>query len=89
MACIVMTRIVSFHSSSLLDVDTPLSAAQFAPSDTPTTAQPVAVVLAQFQDNVLDDITGAFRTFIDSGQVWALIVGIILGYVVRGITTYR
>ncbi|MBF2034732.1 MAG: hypothetical protein IGR92_04450 [Leptolyngbyaceae cyanobacterium T60_A2020_046] len=48
-----------------------------------------ALVLAQFDQDVLGDISSAFRTFIDSGQVWALIIGIVLGYVIRGVTTYR
>lgn len=48
-----------------------------------------ALVLAQFDQDVLGDIGSAFRTFIDSGQVWALIIGIVLGYAIRGVTTYR
>lgn len=49
----------------------------------------VAVVVAQFESDVLGDIGNAFKNFYESGQIWALIVGIIIGYVVRGITTYK
>jgi hypothetical protein len=49
-----------------------------------------AVVLAQqFDQDILGDLGSAFRTFIDSGQVWALIIGFILGYMLRSVTTYR
>jgi hypothetical protein len=37
-------------------------------------------VLAQMQD--------AYKNFIDSGQVWALLIGLILGYIFRSFTAY-
>lgn len=46
-------------------------------------------VLAQFDDvDVLADIVNLWNTFIESGQVWALIIGLIIGYFLRGLTTY-
>jgi hypothetical protein len=36
--------------------------------------------------NVLGQIQSAFNYFIKSGQVWALLIGLFLGYVIRGIT---
>ncbi len=57
-----------------------------------TVGQPqpyTAIVVAQFDQDVLGDFSSAFKNFIDSGQVWALLIGIIIGYVVRGITTYK
>lgn len=60
---------------------------RFTSASTPKTQ---AVVLAQqFDQDVLGDLGGAFKTFIDSGQVWALIVGVIVGYLFRGMTTYK
>ena len=56
---------------------------------TMTTQPPTATVMAQFDSDVLGDIGGAFKNFYDSGQLWALIIGMVLGYVVRGITTYK
>lgn len=35
---------------------------------------------------VLDQMQNAFNNFIKSGQVWALIVGLFFGYLIRGIT---
>jgi uncharacterized membrane protein len=49
-----------------------------------------AVVLAQqFDQDILGDLGTVFKNFIDSGQVWALIIGIVIGYVFRGMTTYK
>jgi hypothetical protein len=36
--------------------------------------------------DVLGQIQRAFNYFIKSGQVWALLIGLFLGYVIRGIT---
>ncbi len=49
-----------------------------------------AVVLAQqFDQDIMGDLGAVFKNFIDSGQVWALIIGIVIGYVFRGMTTYK
>jgi hypothetical protein len=48
------------------------------------------VVLAQqFDQDILGDLGSVFRTFVDSGQVWALIIGIVIGYLFRSMTTYK
>lgn len=36
--------------------------------------------------NVIGQMQEAFNNFIVSGQVWALAIGFIIGYVVRGLT---
>lgn len=36
----------------------------------------------------LGNVQKAFNNFIQSGQVWALLIGLIIGYVIRGLTTY-
>lgn len=59
------------------------------PGESVESHQYATVVVAQIDSDVLGDMSGAFKNFIDSGQVWALLIGIVLGYVVRGITTYR
>jgi hypothetical protein len=47
------------------------------------------VVLAQFEDiDILADMVNLWNTFIESGQVWALIIGLVVGYFLRGLTTY-
>lgn len=60
-------------------------------SDSPTELgwQPpvtTTVLAQQFDQDILGDLNNAFSTFIDSGQVWALLVGFVLGYLIRGIT---
>jgi len=42
----------------------------------------------QFETDVFAGTRAWFDNFVKSGQVWALIVGIIFGYVLRGMTTY-
>jgi len=39
-------------------------------------------------DSLFDNFEGAFNHFVQSGQVWALIIGLILGYLLRSLTAY-
>lgn len=60
---------------------------------TPSLDQPVAVVTTpviaqQFEDNFFDRSGEILGNFVESGQVWALLIGVALGYLLRGITTY-
>ena len=52
--------------------------------------QPVeSMVIAQYFDqDILGDLGNAMSQFVESGQVWALLIGIVLGYLIRGLTTY-
>ncbi len=43
----------------------------------------------QFDQDILGDLGNVVSTFIESGQIWALLIGFVLGYVLRGVTTYR
>ena len=49
---------------------------------------PVSSLLAQqFEDpDVLGQMEDAWYNFIDSGQVWALLVGVFFGYTFKGFT---
>ncbi len=50
---------------------------------------PAAIVLAQqFKDTLGEDVQGAWDNFIESGQVWALLLGVVLGYIIRLLTSY-
>lgn len=44
--------------------------------------------IAQFEENLGGNFQAAWDNFIQSGQVWALIIGFIVGYVFRSITSY-
>jgi hypothetical protein len=47
------------------------------------------IVLAQqFQQDILGDLTKAFGKFVKTGQLWAMIIGFILGFVFKSITSY-
>lgn len=44
-------------------------------------------ILAQsFDQDVLGDIKSGFTNFVETGQVWALLIGLVLGFVIRGLT---
>lgn len=49
----------------------------------------VQVILAQqFQQDILGDLSKGWANFIESGQVWALIIGVVIGYIIRAFTSY-
>jgi hypothetical protein len=37
---------------------------------------------------VLEQMQKAWNNFVDSGQIWAMIIGIIVGYMFKSLTTY-
>jgi hypothetical protein len=47
-----------------------------------------AVLATQFNTDVFAGVRQAFSNFIQSGQAWALAIGFVLGYLLRGFTTY-
>lgn len=50
---------------------------------------PGAMLLAQqFKDTLGSDVQNAWANFIDSGQAWALLIGVVLGYMMRLFTSY-
>jgi hypothetical protein len=43
----------------------------------------------QFKDpDFAGDIQKAFNNFVKTGQVWAFLIGIILGYLIKGFTSF-
>lgn len=44
--------------------------------------------LAQFNTDVFAATRGWFNNFLKTGQVWALILGFVLGFIFRGMTSY-
>jgi hypothetical protein len=42
----------------------------------------------QFETDVFRGARVAFNNFVRSGQAWALLAGFVIGYIVRGLTTY-
>jgi hypothetical protein len=45
--------------------------------------------LAQFDTDVFAGFRASMNNFVKSGQVWALIIGFVFGYLIRGMTTYN
>ncbi len=52
----------------------------------PRPAELTQPVIAQFDQDVLGDISTGWASFVESGQVWALIIGIVIGYFLRSLT---
>ncbi|MEL6223766.1 MAG: hypothetical protein AAFQ57_01420 [Cyanobacteria bacterium J06626_14] len=46
------------------------------------------VVAQQFETDVFADARTFFNNFVESGQIWALVVGIIIGYILKSLTSY-
>jgi hypothetical protein len=46
------------------------------------------VIAEQFKDTLGSSFTSSWNHFIKSGQVWALIIGIVAGYVIRTFTSF-
>ena len=42
-----------------------------------------------FDTDVFAGFRASMNNFVKSGQVWALIIGFVLGYLIRGMTTYN
>ncbi|MFM7427816.1 MAG: hypothetical protein ACKO7W_22930 [Elainella sp.] len=42
----------------------------------------------QFDTDVFKGARGIFNGFIKSGQLWAFLIGLIVGYLLRALTTY-
>lgn len=46
------------------------------------------VLAQQFNQDLIADMQKAFNHFVKSGQIWAFLLGIILGYMVKTFTTF-
>ncbi|MEO0433976.1 MAG: hypothetical protein AAF151_20015 [Cyanobacteria bacterium J06656_5] len=77
-----------------MKIDTDVrSFGDFTTSDAPMLGQTTAmmttpVIAQQFEDNFFDHSGDILGNFVESGQLWALLIGVVIGYVIRGITTY-
>lgn len=40
------------------------------------------------ETNLWGQVQGAWNHFVQTGQIWALIIGVILGYFIKGFTTF-
>lgn len=54
---------------------------------TPTAFQTEMIVGQVFRQDVLGDIRKGWNGFVESGQIWALLIGIVAGYMLKSITS--
>lgn len=52
----------------------------------PATDTPWLLAQAVSDPNVLGQIQSGLQNFVESGQVWAMVIGIVIGYAIRSIT---
>ncbi|WP_228052172.1 hypothetical protein [Nodosilinea sp. LEGE 07298] len=53
------------------------------------TPEALSPVLAQqFDQDILGDMVSVWNNFVESGQLWALLFGIVLGYFIRNLTAF-
>ncbi len=52
------------------------------------TAHPLTLLAQTYEDNLGSNFQGAWDNFIQSGQVWALLIGFVVGYIFRSFTAY-
>ncbi|WP_197064930.1 hypothetical protein [Leptolyngbya sp. KIOST-1] len=58
--------------------------AGFSPSSAPLSP----VLAQQFDQDILGDMVDIWNNFVESGQLWALLFGIVLGYMIRNLTAF-
>jgi hypothetical protein len=51
---------------------------------------PVTSFLAQniTDPNVLGQMQSSWQHFVKTGQIWALLIGLVIGYMIRNLTSY-
>ncbi|MBD2113617.1 hypothetical protein H6F59_17470 [Nodosilinea sp. FACHB-141] len=55
----------------------------------PVDTEALSPVLAQqFDQDILGDMVEIWNNFVESGQLWALLFGIVLGYFIRNLTAF-
>jgi hypothetical protein len=56
---------------------------------TPGQAAPPSPVVGQYFDqDFLGDMGAVLNNFVESGQLWAMLFGIVVGYMIRNLTAY-
>ena len=54
----------------------------------PTMVTTTPIIAQTFEENFFERSGDIIGDFVESGQLWALLLGVVLGYVIRGITAY-
>lgn len=77
---------VLVRNSGLSPAVSPTGSALLPASQSITTD---GIILAQqFDQDIMGDVGVAFENFVETGQVWALLIGFVLGYIFKSLTSY-
>lgn len=41
-----------------------------------------------FNEDILGDLQRAFNNFVQTGQVWAMLIGFVIGFTLKGLMSY-
>jgi hypothetical protein len=47
-----------------------------------------AIVIAQYKDELGNNVQGAWNEFVNTGRAWALLLGLVVGYLVSKLTSF-
>ncbi|NEP16929.1 MAG: hypothetical protein F6J97_08475 [Leptolyngbya sp. SIO4C1] len=79
---------------STLDADlslwlrSPASSAGLSSASGAARSRGTPVVGQYFDQDFFGSSGEILNNFVESGQIWALLIGLVLGYLIRGLTTY-
>jgi hypothetical protein len=48
----------------------------------------LVAVITEKDVDIIGQVQDSFHNFVETGQVWALIIGIVVGYMFKGFTSY-
>ncbi|WP_088243631.1 hypothetical protein [Calothrix rhizosoleniae] len=55
---------------------------------TPTPIRGTVIAQAVRDADVMGQMQKSFNNFVQSGQIWALLIGLVIGYMIRSLTSY-
>ncbi|MEN9225608.1 MAG: hypothetical protein Q6L60_00535 [Thermostichus sp. HHBFW_bins_43] len=70
-----------------MNSSSPLSESASVYLPAPAALQTEMIVGQVFRQDVLGDISKGWNNFVESGQIWAALVGIVVGYFLKSITS--
>ncbi|WP_448574378.1 hypothetical protein [Trichothermofontia sp.] len=74
------------HSADLLQAGLPAAGSHALIPDVITSH--ASLLAQQFNQDVFADIRKGFNHFVQTGQVWAMLIGFVLGYLFKSATSY-
>lgn len=68
--------------------EAPILLGWYAPHGMEASLPVTPLIAQQFEDNLGNNFQSTLNNFVESGQGWALLIGLVLGYAIRSLTAY-